>query len=201
MSLENRVSLFGAGLLFLSDPFTNVLFRPTTRSVAQNAAAGFIAPLLMLLIVGSVIGIAQLLRGSARRVALIGSAMTIIGFSAGIRIMGMHQIKAMEPEAVGRMFRAAPILWSSIVPSGIFFPLGLTTLGVTLFVTRAVPRPIAMTLVIGAILFPVGRIGGLWWAIVSCDLILGGALALLGYCATIQSSTGSRPAIQSAHVG
>ena len=201
MSLENRLSLFGIGLLFLIDPWMNVLFRPTTRSVAQNARAGFVSPLLMLMLVGSVIGIAQLLRGSAHRAALAGAAMAIAGFAAGIRIMGMHQIKAMEPEAVRHLFHAAPIIWSSIVPSGIFFPLGLITLGVTLFATRVVPRAVALTLVIGAILFPVGRIGGLWWAIVSCDLILGSAFALLGYCAMIQSSTGSRPATQSAHVG
>jgi hypothetical protein len=185
LSLENRVSLFGIGLIFLSDPLTNVLFRPNTHSVAQNARAGFLAPLLMLMLVGSVIGLAQLLRSSAHRAALIGAAMTITGFAAGIRIMGMHQIKAMEPEAVRHMFHAAPILWSSIVPTGILFPLGLITLGVTLFVTRVVPRPIASTLIVGAILFPVGRIGGLQWAIVSCDVILGGAFALLGREAAI----------------
>jgi hypothetical protein len=180
VSLENRVSLFGIGLLFLSDPLTNVFFRPTTRSIAQNARAGFLAPLLMLMLVGSVIGIVQLLRSSAHRAALIGAAMTIVGFSAGIRIMGMNQIRAMEPDAVSRIFHASPILWSSIVPTGILFPFGMITLGVTLFATRVVPRPIALTLIIGAVLFPVGRIGGLQWAVFSCDVILGAAFALLG---------------------
>ena len=180
MSLENRISLFGIGLLFISDPFTNVFFRPTTHSIAQNARAGFLAPLLMLMLVGSVIGIVQLLRSSAHRAAMIGAAMTITGFSAGIRIMGMHQLKALEPEAIGRVFHASPVLWSSIVPTGIFFPLGLITLGITLFATRVVPRPVALTLIIGAVLFPVGRIGGFEWAVFSCDVILGAAFALLG---------------------
>lgn len=86
-----------------------------------------------------------------------------------------------SPRLIARMFEAAPMVWFSIVPTGILYPVGLMTLGVTLFAARPVPRWIGALLFLGALLFPVGRIGRAMWAIVASDLLLGTTFALLGF--------------------
>jgi hypothetical protein len=46
---------------------------------------------------------------------------------------------------------------------------------------RSVSRWIGVLMIVGGVLFPVGRIGGFLWAIVASDLLLGTAFALLAW--------------------
>jgi hypothetical protein len=64
---------------------------------------------------------------------------------------------------------------------GLLFPIGLITLGLTILVAAPIPRWMGALLAIGGALFPIGRIGNIGWALVSCDLALGAALALMGW--------------------
>jgi hypothetical protein len=79
------------------------------------------------------------------------------------------------------MFEAAPIVLLSIVHIGILFPIGLITIGIAITASGAIPRWIGMSMIIGAALFPIGRIGGLAWAIVASDVILGATFALIAW--------------------
>ena len=184
---ENRrrmlcgIALTILGAIFLTDPLTHILRRGTNEGALKIAVNGFAAPLHMLCLVASVIAIVQILRHRADRIGLTGGALTLMGWAAGIRIMGLGQLESMfnsgiggvAPDTLRKMFEAAPIVWVSIVPVGILFPSGLITLGLTLLTMGPLPRWIGATLALGAVLFPIGRIGQLTWAVVSCDLVLG----------------------------
>ena len=176
------VSAIALGVVFLTNPVTHVMVRGGSASPSMIAVRGFAAPLHMALLVASVIGITQLLRTKADVAGLVGGALTVIGWAVGIRILGLGQLESLLPAATLRSaFEAAPIVWLSIVPSGLFFPIGLITLGAAIFFARPIPRAIGALLAAGGALFPVGRIGQLPWAFVSCDLILGAAFALIGW--------------------
>ena len=183
------IALSILGGVFLTDPLTHILRRGARESALKIAINGFAAPLHMLCLVASVIAIVQLLRHRADRIGLVGGALTVIGWSAGIRIMALGQVESMlqsgiggvAPDTLGKMFEAAPVVWVSIVPVGILFPSGLTTLGLTLLAVGPLPRWIGAAMVLGAVLFPIGRIGQLTWAVVSCDLVLGLVFAVVAW--------------------
>jgi len=64
---------------------------------------------------------------------------------------------------------------------GIFFPIGLLILAACLYRNRIVSPIVALALAAGAILFPVGRIGGFWWAVLGSDILLIAAFGLIGW--------------------
>jgi len=175
-------------LLVLTDPLTRVMLRQQ-RSPRLIAVNGFLAPLEMLLVVASAFALMQLLRARADKAGLIGGSLMIMGWAAGIRIIALGQLEALlatgitgvPQDTLHRMFEAAPIVWKSIVPFGLMYPIGLTILGVTLLITQPVPRWIGALMIFGGVLFPVGRIGGIFWAIAGSDLLLGGAFAALAW--------------------
>ncbi|HYI12111.1 MAG TPA: hypothetical protein VEK57_23865 [Thermoanaerobaculia bacterium] len=193
---ENRrrilagVCLAGLALFLLTNPFTQLMARGArAASVTAIALAGFVTPIQMALMIGSVFGIVQLLRKRADRAGLIGGTLALMGWTAGTRINVVNQLDALlqtgvsglPGNALEKMFEAAPIVWVSIVPVGLMFPIGLITLGVTLFVAHPVSRWIGALLAVGGVLFPVGRAVGIEWAWSACDLVLGATFALIGW--------------------
>ena len=195
MSQSNRrrvvsgVCLVLLGLFFLTNPLTMLVVRGVKASPGAIALTGFFAPLQMLLFIGGIFGITQLLRHRADRAGLTGAALTLMGWTAGARILAIGQLEALLKSGVTglpentlqTMFEAAPLVWASIVPVGILFPLGMTILGITLTVARPIDRRIGVLLTVGAILFPLGRAVRLAWAVTACDLVLGATFALIGY--------------------
>jgi hypothetical protein len=182
--------LMALALLFLSNPISGALGSLTPRT-AHTAIAliGFVAPPSMLLIVGSLFAIMRLLRRSAGRAALIGGAITLMGWAAGVRILALGQLSAMlaggvegvPADALHRIYAAAPLVFISLIPVGLLFPIGLITLGLTLAAARPIHRGIGILLALGGVLFPLGRAVHLPWAFLTCDLILGAAFALIGW--------------------
>ena len=192
---SNRRRLLAAGclaalaLFFLTNPFTRILVRGVATSDVMIALRGFAAPLHMVLLIGSVFGIMQILRVRADSAGLIGGTLTLMGWTAGVRILGLGQLESLlasggtdvPPNTLGALLGAAPLVHVSIVHMGILFPIGLITMGATIAVTGVIPRPIGVILAVGGFLFPVGRIGSLAWAFHSCDLLLGAAFALIAW--------------------
>lgn len=176
-------------LLFVTNPLTEIVLRARASSVSRIAATGFAAPLQMALIIGSIVGITQLLRRNADRAGLIGAALALTGWAVGLRILTLGQLQSMAtigvggvpPDTLQKMFAAAPIVWVSIVPVGVLFPIGAIILGITLFIVRPINRWIGALLALGGLLFPLGRAVGLEWAITAADLVLGAAFALIGW--------------------
>lgn len=183
------VSLIALAVLFLTNPLTRLMYRGMKESTMVIAMRGFVAPLHMALLVASVFGIMQVLRPRADRMGLVGGALTVMGWAVGIRIIGLGQIEALltsgvagvPADALRKSFEAAPIVWRSMVPMGILFPAGMITLGLTLLITRPIPRVIGAVLVMGGVLFPLGRIGIFRWALAPTDILLGIAFALIGW--------------------
>lgn len=182
-------SLVTLGILFMTNPVTHLVYRGLKETVVTIALRGFVAPIHMALLVGSVLGITQLLRGKADRTGLVGGVLVVIGWAVGIRILALGQLESLlesgvtkvPADALSKMFEAAPIVWVSIVPMGLLFPIGLIILGLTIVFATPIPRAIGALLAIGGALFPIGRIAAIPWALVACDVVLGAALALIGW--------------------
>jgi hypothetical protein len=187
--LLTAICAIGLGITFLTNPITHILYRGVRDLPPAIALRGFAAPLHMAFLAGAVLGITQLLRRKADRLGLLGAALTLMGWAVGVRILALGQLESLlssgatglPADTLEKMFAAAPIVWTSIVPSGLMFPIGLILLGATLAITGAVPRPIGALLALGGALFPVGRIGNVTWALVSTDLVLGVTFALIGW--------------------
>jgi hypothetical protein len=183
------ISAIAFGIMFFTNPLTHLISRGAADTPFAIATRGFAVPLHMAMLVGAVFGITQLLRSKADRLGLLGGAITIMGWAVGVRILALGQLESLlasgvtglPQDTLTKMFAAAPIVWTSIVPIGLLFPIGLITLGATLVAVHPIPRPIGALLVLGGILFPLGRIGQFPWALVSCDLVLGAAFIGIGW--------------------
>ena len=155
---------------------------PTHGAIAM---VGFLAVLHAGLIAGAVFGIAHLVRHQADRLGLTGAALAILGATVAARIMAMVQIgvlqNAADPGAViGTVHQSAPIVWVSLVPIGLMFPIGLMTLGAAIFIARPVYRWIGALLAAGGFLFPLGRAVNITPALPASDVALALAFGLLG---------------------
>jgi hypothetical protein len=64
---------------------------------------------------------------------------------------------------------------------GLAFPVGLLVLSFGLFRVRVVSPLVAALLALGAILFPIGRIGGIAAAVIASDVALSVAMGLIGW--------------------
>jgi hypothetical protein len=183
------VSLIVLAVVFLSNTLTGMMTGVSAPSQARIAFAGFIAVINMVLMIASVLGIVQILRARADWIGLLGAASTLIGWTAASRIGVIIQLNALSesgtsgipPNLHDFLSKSAPQVWVSIVPIGIFFPLGLITLGIALVWARPVNWLFGLLLAIGGILFPIGRAMEKAWAITACDIVLGAAFVLIGW--------------------
>jgi hypothetical protein len=177
------------GLLFTTNPLTTLFMRGGAAPPWLIASRGFAAPLQLVCIAGAAGVLSHLLRERAEKTGLAGAILLVFGGAVGIRINVLGQIESLllsgaggaSAEPLSRAFAAAPAVWVSIVPVGLTFPLSLMLLGSALFVTRSIDRPVAVMLIAGGLLFPVGRIGHLVWAYTGSDLLLGIAFACLAW--------------------
>jgi hypothetical protein len=176
------------GLFFLTNPLTRFCVGGAT-STGQIAAIGFIAPLHVALMVGSLFGITQLLRHRAERAGLIGATLVLLGWTISTRIMVIGQLDALlttgvpgvPADALQKIFQHAPLVFASIMPIGLLFPIGLIVLGLTMAIARPIHRGVGTLMAIGGVLFPLGRVGGYEWAVVASDLALAATFALTGW--------------------
>ncbi|HEX8255901.1 MAG TPA: hypothetical protein VF846_22365 [Thermoanaerobaculia bacterium] len=182
--------LIGMALFFALNPLTGFMgsAAPPSRSNVTIALGGFAAPLHMALMIGSVFAITHLLRRKGDLAGLIGGALTLMGWAVSVRILAVRQlaqlidngVDGVPADTLGRVFSSAPIVFVSLIPIGLLFPIGLMILGVTLFVARPVNRWLGLTLALGGFLFPLGRAVGVPYAFAACDILLGLTLATLG---------------------
>ena len=64
---------------------------------------------------------------------------------------------------------------------GVFFPIGLILLSIGLYSNRVFKPLFSVLLAIGAILFPIGRIGGFAIAVIGSGIFLIAAFGLIGW--------------------
>lgn len=135
------------------------------------------------LFVGAVLAMVRLLSRGADRLGLAGGGLTIAGILMAATMQGMfrtfHSMEAREIDEVTMRAVHEPLIATTQAP-GLLFPVGMLILGVALWKTRVMPRPMVLVFFLGTALFPVGRIFlGPALSVVS-DLLLLVALGDLG---------------------
>jgi hypothetical protein len=128
------------------------------------------------LFVGAALAVVRLTSGRADRTGLAGGALAVVGCLSGAGIVTANAIYGSingagleEPamHAVEAALRAGGVNgYILLYPlPGLAFPAGFLVLGLALWRARVVSPWAAGALFVGALLFPVGRIGGFAWAV------------------------------------
>ncbi|HEY1404022.1 MAG TPA: hypothetical protein VGB05_07855 [Pyrinomonadaceae bacterium] len=183
------VSLVALSVAFLSNRMIGLMTAPASPSQTSLAIVGFLAVANAVLMTGAMLGLSQLLRASADAVGLLGAASTLVGWAASTRISAVIQLDALmragvegvPPSAIESAFKSSPVVWVSMFPVGLFFPLGLITLGIALFWWRPVNRWFGLLLALGGVLFPLGRAVGIEFAVIASDIVLAASFAAMGW--------------------
>jgi hypothetical protein len=142
------------------------------------------------LFVGAALAVVHLASARADRAGLVGGALAVVGCLAGSGIVTANAIYRSvngaglsEPamRAVEDAFRRDDV-WSYLflypLP-GLAFPAGFLVLAFALRRARVGSLLAAGALALGALLFPVGRIGGFEWAVLCSGVGMSVGLALV----------------------
>jgi hypothetical protein len=135
--------------------------------------------------VPAIIGLTYLIASRGSRLAIIGGAAAYFGAMAGASMQVLFRVYAVldeknSPQAI-ELLRGTTKLIATTQMIGIFFPIGLLILAFGLYQNRIVSPIVAIVFAAGAIFFPVGRIGGFWWAFIGSDILMIAAFGLLGW--------------------
>lgn len=182
-------SLFAVSVFFLSNTLQVLTDDGGRPSATEVAIQGFIALATAVFMIASILGLAHLLHKKADWIGLVGATSALLGWMAATRMSSIFQLNALvrtgvenvPTNAIDLALKSAPPVWGSIFPPGIFFPLGLITLGIALFRYRPVMRWNGLLLAVGGVLFPIGRAANVLPAVIACDLVLATAFALIGW--------------------
>ena len=135
------------------------------------------------LFVGAALGLVGLTRGRADGAGLLGGALAVVGCLAGSGIvtanaaLGTVEAAGLD-EAATRAIEAAMMKsglggYMFLYPlPGLAFPAGFLVLAYALLRSRAASPAAALLVALGALLFPVGRIGGVEAAVMGSGLAL-----------------------------
>ena len=140
--------------------------------------------------VGAALAAVHLTSERADRTRLVGGALAVVGCLAasGIvtanAVLGTVETAGLEESAM-RLVEAAfqrdgvgGYIFLYPLP-GLAFPAGFLVLSYALLRARVVAPPAAVALALGALLFPVGRIGGFEWAVIGSGVGMSVGLGLV----------------------
>lgn len=148
------------------------------------------AKLAFALFVGAALAVVRLTSERADRAGLVGGALAVVGCLAGSGILtanavlGSIDTAGLDAAATGAIEAALRtsgvggfVLFYPL--PGLAFPVGFLVLSYALLRARAVSPVAAAALALGALLFPVGRIGGLDWAVIASGVGMSVGLGLV----------------------
>ncbi|HEY0172280.1 MAG TPA: hypothetical protein VGB98_14745 [Pyrinomonadaceae bacterium] len=175
--------LLAAPLLMLAGDVLRVL------GGAQRAWL-VMAKLAFALFVGAALAAVRLTSERADRAGLVGGALAVVGCLAGSGILtanavlGSIDTAGLDAAATGAVETALQtsgvggfVLFYPL--PGLAFPIGFLVLAYALRRARAVPGVAVAALALGALLFPVGRIGGFEWAVMGSGVGMSAGLGLV----------------------
>ncbi len=133
--------------------------------------------------VGAALGMVGLTRGRADGAGLLGGALAVVGCLAGSGIVTANAIiqsfnaaalgEAAERAVEASMMKSGVGAYVILYPlPGLAFPAGFLVLAYALWRARAASPAAALLVALGALLFPVGRIGGVEAAVIGSGLAL-----------------------------
>lgn len=141
--------------------------------------------LSFVLFVPAIFGLTYVAFGRGNKLALAGGASAFFGAMAGASMQVLFRVYAVLEEAGdGRAIELLQKTMKLIATTqmiGIFFPIGLILLSISIYKNRIFNRLIPLLLAVGAILFPIGRIGGFAIAVIGSGLVLTAAFGLIGW--------------------
>lgn len=166
-----------APLALLTGDLLMMAGRPFEFSIGLWLAFVFFVP--------AIFAVAYLSYSSGSRLALVGGACAFFGAMAGASMQILFRVYAVLDEAGNaqaiELLRSTMKLIATTQMIGIFFPIGLIMLAISLF-GRRLFHPLMPLLLIGAaVAFPVGRIIGLAAAVFTSDVLLLAAFGLIGW--------------------
>ncbi|HEX7316816.1 MAG TPA: hypothetical protein VF297_23140 [Pyrinomonadaceae bacterium] len=141
------------------------------------------------LFVGAALALVGLTRGRADGAGLVGGTLAVVGCLAGSGILTANAIfqtlegaglnAAAEQAIEAAMMKSGVGAYVLLYPlPGLAFPAGFLVLAYALWRARAASLVAAPLVALGALLFPVGRIGGFQWAVIGSGLALTLGMAL-----------------------
>jgi hypothetical protein len=141
--------------------------------------------LSFVLFVPAIFGLTYIAFGRADKLALIGGALAFFGAMAGASMQVLFRVYAvLEETGTGQALELLQKTMKLIATTqmiGIFFPIGLILLSISLSRNRIFNRLTQLLLAVGAILFPIGRIGGFAVAVIGSGMVLIAAFGLIGW--------------------
>ena len=134
----------------------------------------------MMLMIPAVIGLTYLLASNGSRVGLVGGCFAFFGLVAGASMQVLFRVYSVLQEqgstAAIEQLRSTFKLIASTQMIGLTWPIGLVLLSIACLTTRAVHVAVPILLLIGAIAFPIGRIG-----FVTAAVLLSGAVFIIAF--------------------
>ena len=131
------------------------------------------------------LALTHLLRPHMPKLALAAGAAGVVGLMNGAAMHGFFRTvltvgkldldPAVTATVQASLWKNLPLLLATF-PLNLFFLLSLLLFSAALGRTRLVPRPAALLLALGTLLFPVGHAIGFRPALIGSDLVLLGAL-------------------------
>ena len=151
--------------------------------------------LAFVLLAAGLLVVPQTLGALDRPTIVAGSLTAFVGAVAGAAMQGLFRAWAVlesagHSAAVTLLQGHAGIRWTTLFP-GLLFPLGLLLLALGLHLSRRLPAVAALTLAVGALLFPVGHAVGLPLALAGGDLVLIAAFVAVYLGTRAAPATGS----------
>ncbi len=136
------------------------------------------------LFVPGLIGFTYVLAAAGSRLAYAGGALAVFGAIAGASMQVLFRVYAVLNEQgstqtvdqLGQTFK----LVASTQMIGITFPIGLILLAISLLIIDRTKWLHALLLTIGAVAFPIGRIGGFTAAVMISGIFLTAAFSFIG---------------------
>lgn len=127
-------------------------------------ATGLAQTYAFILMIVSVLGIANLMRDRAPYLSVFGGALALLGAVGGVNygtalvfqsVAARSGISDTANATITSMMEYDA--WPVLNLPGLIFPFSLLILSIGLFRTRSVPTWVAISMVLGAIAFPLGR--------------------------------------------
>jgi hypothetical protein len=149
--------------------------------------------LSFVLFVPAIFGLMYIAYDSGNKLALVGGASAFFGAMAGASMQVLFRVYSVLDEAgaghATELLQKTMKLIATTQMIGIFFPIGLILLSISIYSNSIFKRLIPLLLCIGAILFPIGRIGGSAFAVIGSGMFLTAAFGLIGWHIITQNET------------
>lgn len=141
--------------------------------------------LAFVLFVPAIFGLTFILFNNGSRLTLVGGMSAFVGAMAGASMQVLFRVYAVlgerGAEQTMEQLRGTFKLIATTQMIGLFFPIGLILLSISIYRSKIFNSLTAFLLAAGAVFFPVGRIGGFAAAVIGSGVLLLAAFGLVGW--------------------